>query len=497
MAIRKFKDIIDNKGYRISSADRQIFEQGNLQSFFGLGDQDAIEFIVYDANDNQLPQAPSSELVRYVTLSTENIKDYILLPEGTIFQKYQFPKEYFVDVERLLNEAGYQNGIFKTQITLLNKRVGTEQKFNKLWINEISPSRNEIRLLPLDRGVELNPELLERFSLMLRDGNFRDDTIYFMFQFIEKIKPQDISSFIIGKYSEKFLRRLKTEFNIPDFEVFATTIYNKFVESSAYEFTNRISNLRDARYGQLKDTKIGIELTKTQIVDICKRLLANTVDYYLSFPNVKTTTTFDAGNDNSFDEVGKVLQRLNSDTTIDTGIPIVELVKITTKKTTQTELIIAREREQTQKEAPASKDDKKQDPPVEQPPKKEVIVMRNYMVSNLARERQREGGSGPSVVVRYQNEFKDGKQIILPSSDSIDICALQGSVNVEDTDVRIMIKDVGPCEKTNTSTAEISQPTIPTDRGIPGGITGRGGTFGNTSITSVKNVEEPPTEQIV
>ena len=56
MAIRKFKDIIDNKGYRISSADRQIFEQGNLQSFFGLGEQDAIEFIVYDANDNQLPQ---------------------------------------------------------------------------------------------------------------------------------------------------------------------------------------------------------------------------------------------------------------------------------------------------------------------------------------------------------------------------------------------------------------------------------------------------------
>ena len=123
--------------------------------------------------------------------------------------------------------------------------------------------------------------------------------------------------------------------------------------------------------------------------------------------------------------------------------------------------------------------------------------MRNYMVSNLARELQREGGSGPSVVVRYQNEFKDGKQVILPSSDSIDICALQGSVSVEDTDVRIMIKDVGPCDKTNTSTARISQPATPTDRGIPGGITGRGGTFGNTSITSVKNVEEPATEQTV
>ena len=497
MAIRKFKDIIDNKGYRISSADRQIFEQGNLQSFFGLGEQDAIEFIVYDANDNQLPQGQLGESVRYVTLSTENIKDYILLPEGTIFQKYQFPKEYFVDVERLLNEAGYKNGIFKTQITLLNKRVGTEQKFNKLWINEISPSRNEIRLLPLDRGVELNPELLERFSLMLRDGNFRDDTIYFMFQFIEKIKPQEISSFIIAKYSEKFLRRLKTEFNISDFEVFSTTIYNKFVESAAYEFTNRISNLRDAQYGQLKSTKIGIELTKSEIVDICKRLLASSVDYYLSYPNVTTNTTFDAGNDASFDEVGKVLQRLNSDTTVDTSSPIVELVKVTTKRTTQTELIIAREKEQTKKEAPATKDDKKQDPPVEEPPKKEVIVMRKYLVSNLARERQRDGESGPSVVVRYQNEFKDGKQIILPSTDSIDICALQGSVSVEDTDVKMLIKDVGPCDKTDTSTAKISRPQPSTERGIPAGVTGRGGTFDNARIASVKDVEEPSTEQLV
>ena len=498
MAIRKFKDIIDNKGYRISSADRQIFEQGNLQSFFGLGEQDAIEFIVYDANDNQLPQGQLGESVRYVTLSTENIKDYILLPEGTIFQKYQFPKEYFVDVERLLNEAGYKNGIFKTQITLLNKRVGTEQKFNKLWINEISPSRNEIRLLPLDRGVELNPELLERFSLMLRDGNFRDDTIYFMFQFIEKIKPQEISSFIISKYSEKFLKRLKTEFNIPDFEVFSTTIYNKFVESAAYEFTNKISNIRDARYGQLKSTKIGIELTKSEIVDICKRLLASTVDYYLSFPNVKTTTTFDAGNDASFDEVGKVLQRLNSDTTVDTSSPIVELVKVTTKKTTQTELIIAREKEQTKKEVPATKDDKKQDPPVEEPPKKEVIVMRNYMVTNLSRISR--GGSGTTVVVRYQNEFKDGKQIQLPSEDSIDICALKGSVNVVETDARIFIKDVGPCDKTDTSTGKISQPSQPSNPyggGGTGGVTGRGGTFDNPRIASVKDVEEPSTEQLV
>ena len=56
MAIKTFKEIIDNKGYRISTKDREIFEEGNLQSFFGFSDSDMIEFIVYDANENQLPK---------------------------------------------------------------------------------------------------------------------------------------------------------------------------------------------------------------------------------------------------------------------------------------------------------------------------------------------------------------------------------------------------------------------------------------------------------
>ena len=65
MALQNFKDIINNKAYRIQSKDRDIFEKGNLQSFFGFSNKDAIEFIVYDANDNQLPQKDWG-LVRYI-----------------------------------------------------------------------------------------------------------------------------------------------------------------------------------------------------------------------------------------------------------------------------------------------------------------------------------------------------------------------------------------------------------------------------------------------
>jgi|694.fasta_scaffold01113_24 hypothetical protein len=499
MAIRTFKEIIDNKGYRIEARDREIFEQGNLQSFFGLGDQDAIEFIMYDTNDNQLPQK-NGNLVTYVTLSTQNIKDYILLPEGTIFQRYQFPKEYFVDIERLIKEAGYDSGIFKTQITLINKRVGSEQKYNKLWINEISPSRTEIRLVPLKKGLETNPELRERFNLMIRDGNFRDDTIYFVFKFIENITPTKISSYMRDRYSEKFLVRLKTEFKIQDFETFVSRVYDTFVESSAYEFTNRISELNNVNYGKPKNSRPSIELTKSTIVSICQRLLIASLDYHLLRPDVKTTTTFDAGNDASYDEVGKVLQRLNSDTRIDTRSPIIELVKQSPPVLTPVQekiRIVIRKETPIDKTLPISTPVDfpvvEPEPPRQEP---EVIVMRKYMVSNLARQRD---GAGQMVVVRYQNEFKDGKQIQLQGGDSIDICALQNSINIEDPDVRMMVKDVGPCDKAY----ERVSPAIPTDEprggaaagsgggGTTGGVIGRNDRFetGNTTFFEDPSVQ--------
>jgi hypothetical protein len=475
MAIRTFKEIIDNKGYRIEAKDREIFEQGNLQSFFGLGDQDAIEFIMYDMNDNQLPQK-GGDLVRYVTLSTQNIKDYILLPEGTIFQRYQFPKEYFVDVERLIKEGGYDNGIFKTQITLINKRVGSEQKYNKLWINEISPSRTEIRLLPLKKGLETNPELRERINLMIRDGNFRDDTIYFVFQFIENISPTKISSYMRDKYSDKFLTRLKAEFKIQDFETFTTRVYDKFVESSAYEFTNRVSELNNVNYGKPKNSRPSIELTKSTIVATCQRLLIASLDYHLLRPDVKTTTTFDAGNDASYDEVGKVLQRLNSDTKIDTRSPIIELVKQSPPQLppVQEKIQVVVKKEAPNKTLPISTpDDTIKAEPEPKRTEPEVIVMRKYMVSNLARQRD---GEGELVVIRYQNEFKDGKQTQLQGGDSIDICALQNSVNIVETNIRIMIKDVGPCDKAY----ERLSPAIPNDE-FRGGAAGGGGGGGGTT----------------
>ena len=322
MAIKTFKEILDNKGYRINSNDRKVFENGDIQSFFGLGQNDSIEFIIYDINDNQLPQKDGN-LVRYIPLTTDNIKDYFLIAEGTIFQKYQLPNEYFIDVERLLREAGYNNGNFKTQITLINKRVGSELNNDKLWISEISPSRTEVRLFPIRDANNINKDLEDRFSLFTKGGEFRDDTINSSFNFVEAITPTTISSFMKRKYSEKWLNKMIGEFKIKDFDTFITTIHNKFLEASIYEFTNRISDLKNINYGKPINKKTKIELSKTEIIEISKKILVSTIEYYLTKQDIKTTTTFDSGINESMDEVGKVMQSLESNTTIDTSSPVI------------------------------------------------------------------------------------------------------------------------------------------------------------------------------
>ena len=343
MALQTFKEVIQNKGYRISSKDRAIFEKENLQSFFGLSDSDVIEFVVYDARDNQLPQA-NYGLIRYIKLSTQNIKDYILIPTGTLFQKYKFPKEYFIDVERLLKEAGYTNGIFKTQVTLLNRRVGSgDEPNNKLWISEISPSRTEIRLYPLKKGLEEHADLQERFNIFINNKNFREDTIYNISNFLEKVKADYITEFIKNKYTAKWFDTLRAEFKITNFDEFATKIRNAFVQASEYEFSNRFSTIGQPNYGQVKSTKQNLDLSVFDITNICKRILTEIINYYLSYPDTKTKTTFDYGFNPSNDYVTTVLQRNQSDVVINTLFPVLKQTTILKRPTTPLDTGVTKE----------------------------------------------------------------------------------------------------------------------------------------------------------
>jgi hypothetical protein len=390
MAIRFFKDIVDSKGYRIDSKDREIFERGDLQSFFGLSDADSIEFIMYDANDSQLPQSTYGN-ARYIPLTTQNIRDYFLIADGTLFQAFSFPNEYFIDIERLIKEAGYDNGIFKTQITLINNRVGSDKKYDKLWISEISPSRTEVRLLPLKRKETINSELFERYGILLRDGEFREDTIAYAINFIEKVNPSLISSYIKSKYSDAWFDKMRSEFKIQSFDLFVNNIHNKFMQSALFEFTNRVSNVKDLNYGKPKQTKPKLELSKTTIRQTCIDLVIRAIDLYLATPDVIRSTTYDTGVDESKDIVGQVLQRTSSDTTIDTTPP--EIKKAQRIKVNQTDRDIKLEAEK-EKELPPP-------PPPNVEPTPPPIYRKPIDVDYMGTPLHGGGGGGGSIYREY------------------------------------------------------------------------------------------------
>ena len=326
MAIKSFKEILNNRGYRISKKDREIFEEGSLQSFFGFSDSDIIEFIAYDVNDNQLPLQINPEgdsvLAKYIPLTSENIKNYFMIAEGTLLQIGNFPSEYFIDVKRILNESGYDAGIFKTQVTLLNRRVGDYRKdINaKLWIKEISPSRTEIKVLPQRNSVADSTDLLVRYDIFYNDGDFRDDTLQYVSEFINKINPQTVSEYIRNVYSEKWLNKLIAEFNIPNIDVLITKIHSTLTKAVVNEFQNRISDINDDKFGKKKDNPIGIELSVIDIENSCMRILTQVIDKYLPVRKMQNTSV-DLELDESFDRIETIMQRREGDTIVKPTIP--------------------------------------------------------------------------------------------------------------------------------------------------------------------------------
>jgi hypothetical protein len=327
MAIKTFKEIINDKGYRISSKDRAIFEEGKLQSFFGFTDSDMIEFIVYDVNDNQLPQGEDGELIRYIPMNSENIKDYFLVADGTTFQAFQFPNEYFIDAERLINEAGYDNGIFKTQITLLNKRVGYESQNEKLWIKEITPSRTEVKLLPLRNDKADKTDLLQRFNVMVSGKDFREDIVPYIPQFIESITPSTIDSFIKKIYTKKWYAKMVAEFGIAGFDILMKKIHSKFTEAMFNEFSNRYSSIDSNNYGNPKPRPASLTFAIDDVFKVAQRIIVECIEYYLPKRTIQTKTEIDKIFDESYDKVGKVLQRRESDVVINAKPAIVNVTK--------------------------------------------------------------------------------------------------------------------------------------------------------------------------
>jgi len=325
MSLDNFKNIVDRKGYLVDENDRQVFESSIIRSNFELNRDDFLEFIMYDISDNQLPQGDSEELVRYIPLTDDNIRNYFITTNTNLTKKPNEASEFIVDVERLVKEAGYKNGRFRTQVSIVNRRAGFEVgNENKLWIQEISPSRTEIRIVPNQRRGVINPDLEKRYSILTRDSQFRDDTIYKAKEIVDNLDVEEIFSRFLtlkGKVStgESYVRLIQKEFGIQSFEIFVNQLKDKLVESFYYFIENREWRINQTSYGQPLTEDIDPELSVEKMEEILNTSFILIVDKFLPGRTQQTKTGLTPEELQTLDEAKAVLRQIQSNRSISTS----------------------------------------------------------------------------------------------------------------------------------------------------------------------------------
>lgn len=324
MAIDKFKEVVDRRGYLVTKEDRQIFEKEIRKSNFGLGNSDMIEFVLYDSNDNQLPQGEDAKLVRYIHISDANFNEYFIKSdENPARARTNEAPEFLIDLEKLIQDAGYSNGIFKTQVTLLNRRVGSEEvTSDKLWIHEISPSRTEVRLLPIKN--QSPKDLIKRYNLFTEGGDFRDDTIYYANRFIESIDVQRLLEDFLKlkgniKSGQDYKRLIEKEFGI-DFENFLTEIRKEFINSMKYFISDREWDVRKSTYGRTLPNE-PVELSVTKILRTADSCFLNAVNKFLPARDIQETNELSKNQQVTFDRVKQILKSASSKLKVKSTIP--------------------------------------------------------------------------------------------------------------------------------------------------------------------------------
>jgi hypothetical protein len=327
MALETFKEIVERKGYLVENEDRKIFEKEIKKSNFGLGVSDMIEFILYDSNDNQLPQGEDAKLVRYIHIDDKNINDYFLITRNAETKKTNDAAEFIIDLERLIREAGYSNGIFKTQITLLNRRIGSEEgETDKLWIHEISPTRTEIRVVPLKNTNKPNEDLLRRYGLFTDEGNFRDDTIYYVRNFIDSIDIfKVVDRFIRSKGrirdGRRYQKLVQQEFKVGSFDNLLNDIKARYLESMDYFIVGKDWDITSNTYGKSINNPDLLELTISKIKRVAETAIRNSVEYYLPKRKIQNSIELTADEQITFDKVKKILKTIKANQKFPSTIP--------------------------------------------------------------------------------------------------------------------------------------------------------------------------------
>lgn len=218
MSLSKYTNIddINNSnsgiGQFLEQEDLFVISQNVSENInFGNCETDVMEVTLYDINNNILPQL-DNQSTRYIKYP--NINDYIFSTKTN---------EIAINVEKILKESDYKNGIIKVNINFVKYKAGNETEYRKMWIQEISATRSEIRILP----ITVQNDSLTTLTNVVEFNNLQklntDKIVYKQhLQKISNINEQTALEFARNYINQKFS-------NITNaYEKFANVLYNDF-----------------------------------------------------------------------------------------------------------------------------------------------------------------------------------------------------------------------------------------------------------------------------
>ena len=292
MAINDFKNIekinqeLEQTAQIIKPADLNIFKTSakNVDDF-GLSKNDAIEFRLYDISNNLLEQT-SGLKVRYIH------KDELSYYLKNSLDSITGEKIFEIDVEKLVFEAGYSNGEFRVSFSFVKNYVGNENSKKRVWIHEVSPSRTEIRVLPL-LGLDktINADLQDRYYSFMDNVLELRQSYKEIKQFLDKIELNIstlIDDYFISSFGPKYIEVINTDFmfgGAQGYTNFKNKIYVDFRQSVMHEIEGKQFKLGASDYGQIITG--GIDLDDFVSTDEFKLIIENrlhdSIEYNMQF----------------------------------------------------------------------------------------------------------------------------------------------------------------------------------------------------------------------
>jgi len=253
MSIQQYTNFVDidvkkqSEGHFILDKDLFVITKNEFEEVdFGHCKYDVMEVAVYDVNNNLLPQK-SGNNVAYI--KTGDIKHYLYNTTSATNQP-----ELAINAERLLKDLGFSNGILKLNINFVRNRLGTDNVDRRAWIQEISATRQEVRILPLKVGdtniTDINSKEINTLQNLHKDFKYYKSALLNSIYSFENTSLSNIDSFLQSKFGNDFFNILKKDFGLNKFEDFKKSIIEDFNTSVTYYLTNKYYDIEAGTFGQ-------------------------------------------------------------------------------------------------------------------------------------------------------------------------------------------------------------------------------------------------------